>query len=188
MTKQLSMQSALVAIREELVNLRSKYSRINEDIQNIQNEMDVLKNSPISKDDLPRYVRRFVHEKGEEFASNLLIGGMFNKSHRADGNALHSAPWGSMEASGIGGYFFEARRALTTDFFGMLCFFSPEVVVAKLSERITGFNPDIWDSSAIPAVQREERIAELIGLLGGLEGEGRSLASQIGEITAAIDS
>ncbi len=183
MTTKSQMQLAIETLRTELIDLRGKHAKAKADAQIIRDKIEELHNAPIAPEDLSRYIRRFIHDKGEDFASNLMLNSMFNGR-----SPLHTTPWGVLEKIGFGGYFLEARRALATDFFGMLCFFFPDAVEAKLTDRITSTGPTSWGTKATPLSEREAQIADLLVELGQLETVGQNLASQIDQITAAMDS
>lgn len=183
--------SALKALATRLKNLRTKVSTINEQI-------DALRNAPVSLDDFLRYLRQWVDRRGEIYANGIKAQTLVNKSQGfGDGvENMNCKSWDDLEGYAAlpanaasmfykGGMIFNSRDSVPID---MVCFFMPDVVFEKLSGLVKKDCAARWgNEDAMPINDRIKAIKAFKAELARLKPEIAEVDAEISGVSGAIN-
>lgn len=184
----ISLIEALNAVKNNLASLNEQKEKLSRRIGEINGEITVLQDMPLSLNDycsfIPEYIERFGQEEYQSFKRALCNGS------GSEGNAER---WGNLENEngdisglfrlvGLGGNVSPADTGMAV--MRKLCFFFPDVIATRLTEVLKKDKSVAWGNDKLPSLaERRKTVAALVSERTGLESELAAVSEEIAGIT-----
>ncbi|MFL9138264.1 hypothetical protein AB9E70_03665 [Escherichia coli] len=184
----ISLIEALNAVKNNLASLNEQKEKLSRRIDDINGEITVLQDMPLSLNDycsfIPEYIERFGQEEYKSFKRALCNG---------SGGEGNTERWGNLENEngdisglfrlvGLGGNVPPADTGMAV--MRKLCFFFPDVVATRLTEALKKDKSVAWGNDKLPSLaERRKTVAALVRERTGLESELAAVSEEIAGIT-----
>ena len=184
----ISLTEALNAVKNNLASLNEQKEKFSRRISEINGEITVLQDMPLSLDDycsfIPEYIDRFGKKEYERFKHELCVNSYSTGKKENWGNIENENGdiLGLGRLTGLGGNIPPADAGMAV--MRKLCFFFPEVVASRLTEALKKDKSVAWGNDKLPSLaERRKTVAALVSERAELESALDAVSQEIAGIT-----
>lgn len=186
---------ALKLVQDSLNTLLSRQTELTQQIGQRNIDIKALQNMPMSIDDFCSFIPHFVKSEGEKLYGGILRANLSDGHSKDSRNKL---AWGSCEDEtgeiSLGYHFISMASGNGVGdsdviAFRMLCFYSPEVVIEKLANKLKSDLGKEWGNTKHPAIaERRVQVVKLREERQALEAELEEVNNEIDRINRIVEA